>query len=247
MPKIRDRDIRADVRPAVKAAEGRLKRLRQVAKTPGVELWDVEIIDNPVLVEPIEGDEFDDEPEIVVQFVIGSRGRDKLYIHRWSMVGVGPQSTSGTRTPLQTLARVAIWAVEDALDVRAAHGMNGGVAYGPLPPEVLYMASVTNGTLNWGRGMYQVADGQLQDVGGQTARPRARRPTSTAKRNEIEQRIPAAVKEYRRALEHGSRSPTSDVARALNVGRSTAARALAEARRQGLLGPARRTSAGELL
>jgi DNA-binding transcriptional regulator LsrR (DeoR family) len=47
-------------------------------------------------------------------------------------------------------------------------------------------------------------------------------------------------------MKRGSRSPTRDVARRLNLSRSTAARAIAEAREQGLLGLARRTAPGEL-
>jgi hypothetical protein len=37
---------------------------------------------------------------------------------------------------------------------------------------------------------------------------------------------------------NGKRTPTADIAHALNVGRSTAARALSAAREQGVLGPA---------
>jgi hypothetical protein len=125
-----------------------------------------------------------------------------------------------------------------------------GVVGGLFLALVAYKASVTDGQLNWGRGEYLLVDGHVQDIGGDTPRPRPRRvaPTAslTAKRAELDTRIREAADEYRRAIRRGSRSPTADVADALNVGRSTAARAIAAARKQGLLGPARRTAPGEL-
>jgi hypothetical protein len=250
MPKpARDRWLSTEVKPAVKAAEEHLKDLRRIAKAgvrQDVELWDVKIHDNPTPPEP--GGEFDPDadaaPEIVVHFVIASGGGE-LWVNHWTMVGLGPSSMSGSRTPLQTLARVAIYSVEDALAVREAHAPDGKLTHEPLPPEVGYSASVTDGQLTWGAGTYRIIDGQLQDFGGPTPRPRPSRPRASSKRNDA--RIPQAVEEYRRAISRGSRSPTVDVARALHVGRSTAARAIAEARRQGLLGPAKRTAAGEVL
>jgi hypothetical protein len=64
-------------------------------------------------------------------------------------------------------------------------------------------------------------------------------------RGDIRERIPRAATAYRQAIARGSRKPTEEVAQALNVGRSTAARAISAARAQGLLGPALRARAGE--
>jgi hypothetical protein len=236
--KISDRQLLADVRPAVKAFEEEIKQVRQAVKA-GTELWHVTIEDLPML-----GEADDDPNDVEAHFLIGQRNGGDLHVHRWSITGSMPPRTTESRTPLQTYARAAIFAVEDALAVRDAHGPDDKPAYNPLPPEVPYLASVTNGKLNWGRGNYLVVNGQVRDLGGQEPRVRRSRPRNP-RRNGLEARIPQAVEEYRRAIADGSRSPTADVARALNVGRSTAARALAAAREQGLLGPALRNRAGE--
>jgi hypothetical protein len=236
-----DRQLEAELKPAVKRLEEDLREIRQGVKRHG-ELWDVRIFDFPTPGLPAESY---DEPPIVVHFLIGRRVGGDLYVVRWSINGYELLSTTESRTPLQTYAKAAIFAVEDALAVRDAHGPDDKPTYNPLPPEVAYQASVTNGKLNWGRGTYLVVDGQLQDLGGHTPRPRSSPPRVKRKSGELEARIPRAVEEYRRAIERGSLSPTADVARALNVGRSTAARALAAAREQGLLGPALRNRAGE--
>jgi hypothetical protein len=236
--KTRDRQLLAETRPAVRALEEELKEVRQAVKA-GTEFWHVAVEDLPVL-----GEADDDPNDVEAHFLIGRRKSGDLHIHRWSITGSLPPRTTESRTPLQTYARAAIFAVEDAVAVRDAHGPDDKPAYNPLPREVAYQASVTNGKLNWGRGGYLVVNGQVRDLGGQEPRVRRSRPRSPS-RDGLEARIPQAVEEYRRAIADGSRSPTADVARALNVGRSTAARALAAAREQGLLGPALRNRAGE--
>jgi hypothetical protein len=246
MPKpARDRTLLAKVRPATRAREDDLKHVRQAVKASGGELWDVVISDLGSAVEP--GVEFpppDDDTPTLVRFLLVSRPDGELYFFSWSITGWGPVRTTKTRTPLQTLAKAALFAVEDALDVRDAHGPDGKLTHNPLPPEVVYQAAVPDGKLTEGYGHYLVVDGQVQDVGGPTTRPRPTRRTSTMS-HKLEERARRAAEVYRDALRHGSRHPTQDVARRLHLSRSTAARALDEARRQGLLGPARRTSAGE--
>jgi hypothetical protein len=87
------------------------------------------------------------------------------------------------------------------------------------------------------------------DRNGRIIDPRAgERPERPRKRHvypKDETRVARAAELYREAYERGSRSPTADVARELNVGRSTAARAIADARKKGLLGSALANRAGE--
>jgi hypothetical protein len=75
--------------------------------------------------------------------------------------------------------------------------------------------------------------------------PRPKRPRARHQHPCDETRIKRAVNVYRQALERGDRAPTVAVARALHVGRSTAARDLAAARKRGWLGPAYANRAGE--
>jgi hypothetical protein len=74
------------------------------------------------------------------------------------MVGVGPSSTTQTPTPLQTLARAAVFAVEDALVVRDAHDRDGPFEYEVLPPGYAF---VTDGKLHWFNADYLLVDGQV--------------------------------------------------------------------------------------
>jgi len=74
--------------------------------------------------------------------------------------------------------------------------------------------------------------------------PRHHAPATNGKRPTLE--LDRVIDEYRGAIERGSRSRTADTARALDVGRSTAARALAAAREQDCLA-ALRNRAGEQL
>jgi hypothetical protein len=235
---MRDRQLLAETVPAVSAITEELRQVRQGVKAEG-ELWHVKILDLPSL------GEADDEPHNVeVHFLIGRRRSGDLSVHRWSITGSELLSTTESRTPLRTYARAALFAVEDAIAVQDAHGPDNKPTHEPLRPETVYEASLTDGKLDLGRGTYLVVDGRVHDVGGKMPRTRRSRPRSR-RSNDLEARIPQAVEEYRRAIADGSRSPTEDVARALNIGRSTAARALAAAREQGLLGPALRNRAGE--
>ena len=95
----------------------------------------------------------------------------------------------------------------------------------------------------WTRADYQIVNGRVDD-------PRAYQPHRTPRRrnhHDTNGDSPAhrAAEAYRQAVDRGSRHPTADAARALNVSRATAGRAISEARKQGLLGPALRNHAGE--
>lgn len=244
-----DRILGATVQPALSVLEQDFKRRRKAAKSPGFRYWNVRIIDYEV-VQPADDlqpeDLLEEEPMLLVEFTIYSENGGGLYIDSWSVTGTQMLSSTETRTPLHTYARVAVRAVEDALAIEAAHGPDNKLMHEPEGVTVAFTARLAEGKLELAKGEYPCINGQLQDARGEPLQPRPRRLRSVNGNDELQARIPRAVEEYRRAIGRGSRSPTVDVARELHVGRSTAARAIAEARRQGLLGPARRTSAGEL-
>ena len=179
-------------------------------------------------------------PFIAVEFIIGRH--DQGYsIAKWSISGYDLISTRASRFPLQTYAKAAMLAVEDAI---AAEGKP--VDHGDLWDQLPYIGYPRTPELGYIYREYLVVNGQMTDPRvTRKPRPRPQRHYVTARSDEVRDRVSRAVDEYRKALEQGSRSPTADVARALNVGRSTAARALSEAREQGLLGHALRNRAGE--
>jgi hypothetical protein len=227
-----DRRLLTTTKPAIQALEEDLALVRQAVKARGTDFWHVRLLD-------FEGDPTDfsryalqlapvkraqgrgrpdPQPYIAVDFVIGTHPGGELFVHSWSISGFEVLTTRQSRFPMQTYARAALFAVEDALDAG----------------ERTYKE-------------YRVVDGQVQDPRTGKPRPRSRRQYVSAKSEELQTRVERAAEEYRRAVDRGSVSPTVDVAHALSVGRSTAARAIAAARKQGLLGPALRNRAGEQL
>jgi hypothetical protein len=229
-----DRRLLTTTQRATRVLEEELKGLRQAVKRHG-DLWHVRILD-------WGSDEGDDRPYLAVDFVIGERD-GRLEIAKWSITGHEILTTRQSRFPLQTYARAALFAAEDALaadDVLTYEAI--------MAQELPYIRSLTEdeaGSRGWVYKEFRIVDGRIRDARARKPRQRPRRKHVTAKDDELDTRIPRAVEAYRRAIERGSRSPTVDVARALNVGRSTAARALSDAREQGLLGPALRNRAGE--
>jgi hypothetical protein len=175
----------------------------------------------------------DDDPtqDVLVEFTIQVRDGWPT-IASWAIRGTGATATRRSRFPLATYARAALLAAEDAL---AADGLTHEDI---VRADLLYVGSLSTG---WVGREFRVVDGRLDD-------PRTRRPAPrhrAQRRERADDRVERAAAEYRQALERGSRSPTADVARVLDVGRSTAARAISEARERGLLGAALRTAAGE--
>lgn len=167
-------------------------------------------------------------PHVEVNFLVAQHDSGALTIIRWTITGGSDvRLAASSRFPLRTYARAAILAVADALEEYA------GLTYEQITAE-------RHAHLNG----FDIKAGQLTDqhTRQRRATPKRRYATNGARRPELHR----VVDEYRKALERGSRSPTVDVAQAFNVGRSTAARSLAEARRQGLLGAALRTRPGEL-
>lgn len=163
------------------------------------------------------------DPYVEADFTILQTGA-QLTVVRWSITGTEMISTRKSRIPLQTYARAALIAVEDALEASGRRSRRGHVS------------------------AFEMSNGRLIDPQTREQRKPSRRQAHTAangngKRPTLD--LAQVVDEYRKAIERGSRSPTVDVAHALNVGRSTAARALAAAREQRLLGPALRNRAGE--
>jgi hypothetical protein len=225
-----DRRLLTTTKHATKALEDDLKLLRHVAKRDGADLWHVRIL---------EWDSAEDpgKPYLEIDFVIGERD-GQLSIARWSISGLQMLPAEQRRPPLDAYAKTALFAVEDAL---AADELTYEEI---MTQELPHHGSLTNDKLGWVYKEYRLVDGHVEDPRGRKPKPPPRRPRTTPKSEELSTR-PARAVEYRQAIERGSRSPTADVARALNVGRSTAARALAAAREQGLLGPALRNRAGE--
>jgi hypothetical protein len=177
---------------------------------------------------------------ISVDFIICDYGDGTYSVIRWSISGFQRLSTRESRFPLQTYERAAIYAVGDAV---AADDLTYDDI--DMVQELQLQGSLTQGgPLRHVYAEYKIVDGRFKHP-RILKRPRPGRRNTTAKSEEARSRVSRAAEEYRRALESGSRSPTADVARALTVGRSTAARALTAAREQGLLGPALRNRAGE--
>jgi hypothetical protein len=227
-----DRRLLTTTQAATKALDEERKQLRQAVKRHG-ELWHVRILDS----DEVAGD---GKPYVAVDFTVAER-HGQLEIVQWSISGYEILTTKQSRFPLQTYARAALFAVEDAL---AADKLTYEDI---MAQELPYHGSLTNDKLGWVYREFRIVDGQIADARARKPRPRSRpsRANPSPRSDEARGRPPRAADEYRRAIERGSRSPTADVARALNVGRSTAARALAAAREQGLLGPALRSRAGE--
>lgn len=153
----------------------------------------------------------------------------QLTVVSWSISGTEIVSTRKSRIPLQAYARAALIAVEDALHANAEH------SYEQMMAERRGHAS-----------FLEMSNGRLIDPKTRESRKPAPRPRLVASNGKPIGLAPSDVADaYRMAVKSGSRSPTVDVAHAFHVGRSTAARAIAEARKQGLLGPALRNAAGE--
>jgi hypothetical protein len=180
-------------------------------------------------------------PYIAVDFIIAYHNPGYSIV-KWSISGYDRLSTKLSRLPLRTYLRAANLAVDDAIAADDVF-FSPGLCLSDEVPTIGYVRRPESG---YHRRDYRIVDGQLTDPRTKTnLRPRPRRRYHTEPSDEAQDRVPRAVDEYRQALERGSRSPTADVAHALKVGRSTAARALAEAREQGPLGPALRNRAGE--
>ena len=169
------------------------------------------------------------DPYIEADFTVLQRD-GYLTVVAWSISGTELISTRKSRIPLQTYARAALSAVEDALELNAER------TYEQMTIE-----------RRGHRSRFEMSNGRLIDPDTREQREPSPRHKHTAATNGDRPTVELArvVDEYRQAIERGSRSPTVDTARALNVGRSTAARAIAAAREQGLLGPALRNRAGE--
>jgi hypothetical protein len=228
-----DRRLLTTTKRATDALDEERRQLRQAVKRHG-EFWHVRILDSD---EDVQGN---GKPYVAVDFTVAERN-GQLEIVQWSISGYEILTTKQSRFPLQTYARAALFAVEDAL---AADNLTYEDI---MTQELPYHGSLTNDRVGWVYKEFRIVDGQVADARARKPRPRPRPPRAnpSPRSDEAGSRPPRAADEYRRAIERGSRSPTADVARALNVGRSTAARALAAAREQGLLGPALRNRAGE--
>lgn len=178
-----------------------------------------------------------EQPYIAVDFLIGEN--HGLEVLAWSISGYQPLATRRSRFPLQTYARAAVLAVEDALAV-------DDLTYEKIMEQELpYHGHLADDGSGHVYREFKIVDGRIEDP--RTGRPRtpARHKHTYPKNGKHQLELGLVVDEYRRAIDRGSRSPTVDVARAFNVGRSTAARSIAAARKQGLLGPALRNRAGE--
>jgi len=201
----------------------------------GAILWDVNITEFSArfAVQPDDWPEPGDkarepDPHIEADFTI-IQLESVLAVVKWSITGTEVISTRKSRIPLQSYARAALIAVEDALEA------NGYYSYKEMTAERRGHVSA-----------YQMNNGRLLD-------PETRQPRKPPSRKHVYppsgiHRLDLAriADTYRKAVKAGSRSATLDTARAFNISRSTAARKITEARRQGLLGPARRNAAGEL-
>ena len=228
MPKAaRDTHLLTATRPAANALDDEHKARRNDLDTAGVNVWHVAIHSDASSPQP--GDTFpsDVAPHVEISFLIAQLDSGALSVVRWTLTGGSDVRLSQTaRFPLRTYARAAILAVVDVLEEA------GGVAFEQVVAENhAYFNS------------FDIVAGRLTD-------PRTREIRTTPKQSHTSNGahgpdLDRVVEEYRKAIERGSRSPTRDVAQAFDVGRSTASRRLAEARQQGLLGPALRTSAGE--
>jgi hypothetical protein len=228
-----NRRLLTTTKRATEALDEERRQLRQAVKSHG-ELWHVRILDSE------KDEQGDGKPYVAVDFTVAER-EGQLEIAKWSISGYEILTTKQSRFPLQTYARAALFAVEDALAADA-------LTYEEIMAQELpFHGSLSNDKLGWVYQEFRIVDGQVADARSRKPRPRPRPPrtNSSPRSDETHSRAPRAADEYRRAIERGSRSPTADVARALNVGRSTAARAIAAAREQGLLGPALRNRAGE--
>jgi hypothetical protein len=196
------------------------ERLKEIRRR-GAVVWHVEVaaVTDPP---PEPGDPYVEASFQVAEFKDGA-----LAVVGWALTGTSDVRLSeSSRFPLRTYARAAILAVLDALDAT---------------PDLTY--EQIKAQRRTYIGGYEVIGGRLTDKRTHTARtvPKHAHATNGAGRLDLDRVVDA----YREAIERGSRSPTVDVAHAFDVGRSTAARSLAEARRQGLLGQALRTRAGE--
>jgi hypothetical protein len=248
-----DRRLLTTTKLATEVLADELQALEDVVARDGTDYWQVRILDWED--DPLRGDAAghgrgarsgrDRQRDrrdrfIAVEFIVG--WHDPGYsIAKWSISGYELMSTRASRFPLRTYALAAMFAVEDAI-------ADGGVPSrrGNLWDFLPYIGNSRSPELGYIYREYRVVDGNVVNPRAKRKpRPRPRRRYVTTKSDEKRDRIERATDEYRRALQEGSRSATLDVARALNVGRSTAARAITEAREQGLLGPALRNRAGE--
>jgi hypothetical protein len=230
----RDRGLFTTTKYARDVFATRAKSVRHAEKRDGTDFWHVAIQDWT------EGEE-KPKAHIAVEFIIGRRDGE-LAISNWSISGYDmPPASRDSRLPLHTYARAALLAVDDALAVDelthedVMRHMNEGLPYHGTLSEA--PAFVTRA--------FRIADGRLDDPRARNPRPRPRRTNHTVTPEERLTRATRAAEAYREAIARGSPSPTEDVARALDVSRSTASRAITDARRQGLLGRALRNRAGE--
>jgi hypothetical protein len=209
---------------ALKARAAEEEWVRQRETETGAVAWYVEI--NPAPTPASEDDSTTTEqaanaPSPLISFTIHQFTNGTLVVTGWKIEGGHDVrlTSSDVRLPLRTYARTALLAVEDAIADPAYK--KGG-----------YLTQ------------YEVSGGKVMDYGTRNARsPQTPRIAPTNGRPTPD--LSAWVDAYRQAVERGSRSAIVDVANAFHVGRSTASRRIAEARREGLLGPALRNKAGE--
>jgi hypothetical protein len=171
------------------------------------------------------------DPYVHTGFGIAQFEDGNLAIIGWAITGSSDvRLSASSRFPLRTHARAALLAVEDAIEDAGTMGLS----YEQV--VATRHQFINNFVLEGGR----LTDPRTHKV---RAAPKRRyaHPANGSHRPELDD----VVSEYRDAIERGSRSPTVDVARAFGVSRATAARSLAEARSQGLLGLALKARAGE--
>ena len=122
------------------------------------DLWHVRVFD--------WADDQEDKPYLAVDFVIGQRD-GQLEIVKWSITGHQVLATRQSRFPLQTYARAALFAAEDALvadDVLDYEAI--------MAQELPYLGSLKRG---WVYKEFRIADGHIED-------PRARKPRRSPRR-----------------------------------------------------------------
>jgi hypothetical protein len=219
---------------ATDTAREDMAELQRYARRYNGRLWSVRIFD---IKEADVARDALSEPYLAASFLVGADS-GQLRILRWTISGLEILPTTKSRLPLALLARLAVFAVEDAL-----------AADDVLTYEVIMAQELTYiGSLAEPGGQvvreYRVVNGEVQDPRSGLPRPR-RAPPPTAKRVELRERVRRAAEEYQRAVRRESRTATLDVAAALGLSRASAARAIAEARRLGMLGAALEGRAGE--
>jgi hypothetical protein len=166
-----------------------------------------------------------------VTFEIARYGDGRLAIVRWAVVGLtDAQLVKRSRFPLRTYARAALVAVADALDAYGEEGLDYAGAVETRHAVVNYLL---------------LEGGRLVDQDTRAVRTPPPRVRVRSGGGSLRSKLARVAELYREAVADGSHRATADVAETFGVSRATAARAVSAARRQGLLGPALRTRAGE--